>query len=231
MRTRILPGARAVPALLALAPVAAAAQTIPSHYTFVETRQEAGVFAGYTRLAKGRFGFGPAGGATVGARWGVVLSGPLGFETVATLIEGSRPVVDPGRVEGDRVVGDVDQRLGSLDARLSFTLTGDRAWHGFAPFIFLGGGVLFDLSGPDPTEEELPAGDRFDFGSSFLGTLGTGTRWYVSDGLVLRGDATFSLHKIGTPPGFSDPERGIEGVEENEWVSGLQFTLAVLIPF
>jgi len=227
---KIFSGLVAAFALVA-APGAAAGQTIPSAFRFVETRQEVGFFAGTSTMTKGRFGFGPAGGLTTGARWGIELSGPLGFETVAGVISGTRDVINPAKVVGDQSIGEADVLMGVVDARLRFTLTGDRSWHRFSPFILAGGGLAFDLSPDSALDEELASDDRFDFGNSFFGTLGGGTRLYLTDRLALRGDAVFSLLKIATPPGFSDPDRGFTAVEESEWVSGLHLTLSAVIRF
>lgn len=202
-------------------------QQIPSPYRFVETRQEAGLFGGWIDLGSGRFGFGPESALMAGGRWGLHISGPLGFEAVADVLSGTRDVIDPGRSEGDRVVGEADVLLGSAEGRLTLTATGDRTWHGFAPYLSLGGGMVFDLSGSEPADEILLPEDRFDFGSSFLGTAGVGSRLFLSSHLVARGDAIFSLYKIDTPPGFSDPARGFEAVEEGEWVSGLALTFSL----
>ncbi|MFQ5536055.1 MAG: hypothetical protein ACE5GJ_01265 [Gemmatimonadota bacterium] len=221
--TALLVGVAAVPALNA--------QEIPSPFKYVETKQEAGPMAGYVSFGTGRFGYGPKGGALFGARWGVRLSGPLSFETVASTVRGKRDVVDPGRVEGDRVIDEADVLLGLIDARLSFTFTGDRTWHDLAPFISAGGGMVFDLAGSDPADEKLQPGDRFNFGTGFLGTFSGGTRVDVSSGFSLRLESTFSLNKLDTPPGFSDPDRGFVNVEKGEWVQGVSFTLSGLIRF
>jgi len=50
----------------------------------------------------------------------------------------------------------------------------------------------------------------------------------VSERFALRGDGVFSLWKIDTPPGFSDPARGFTGVAAGEWVQGISFTIALL---
>lgn len=206
----------------------AAGQNVPSPYTFIEGRQEAGIFAGIMDSNTGRFGYGPKGGLMYGGRWGIELSGPVSLEGVATIVDGTRDVINPGRVEGDRVVGEADVLLSAFDARFKFTLTGDRAWHGLAPFIVAGGGIILDIGGDSPADEELLAPDRFDFGNSFYGTTGLGARYFLSDRLALRVDGTFSLWKIDTPPGFSDPARGFESVEEGEWVRSLGLTLSTL---
>lgn len=203
------------------------AQEVPSPYRFVETKWEVGLVGGYADLASGRFGFGPKSAMTVGGRGGIHISGPLGFEMVADVLSGTRDVVDPGRSEEDRVVGEADVLLGSVEGRMILTLTGDRSWHRLAPYVSLGGGMVFDVGSDQPADEILLAEDRFDFGSSFLGTAGLGSRLFLSDRLVLRGDGLFSLNKIDTPPGFSDPDRGFEAVEEGEWVSGLTLTFSL----
>ncbi|HIF23274.1 MAG TPA: hypothetical protein EYQ27_15560 [Gemmatimonadetes bacterium] len=211
---------------LLLIPSGADAQTIPSPFRFLEAKKEVGPVLGYMNAGTGRFAYGPNGGMVVGGRFGIELAGPLSFETVATYISGSRDIVNPGRDEGERKAGEADVGIGTLDARIKFSLTGDRAWHNVAPFIVFGGGMALDLAGTDPVEEDLEPADRFDFGSSFFGTLGVGNRWFISDQFGVRADAVFSLWRLSTPPGFSDPERDFLNVEEGEWISGLTFSLA-----
>lgn len=229
---RLLLAAATIGALSSgLAPSAVSAQTIPSNFEFIEKRQHAGAFVGYSFLNSGRFGFGPSGGLHVGGRYGVNLSGPLALEAHAGVISGERDIINPARPLGDRVVGTGDVLLGTLDGRLRLTLTGDRTWHGMAPFIVFGGGIAFDLAAEQAVDELLETQDRFEFGTSFLGTAGGGTSVFVSERLELRGDGVFSLWKLGTPPGFSDPERGFLSVEESEWVGGFHATLTFFYRF
>lgn len=216
------------PVFAALTPAPAHAQTIPSPYSYVERRQEAGAFVGVMDAARGRFGFGPAGGMVYGARYGLELSGPISLEGVARLVDGTRDVVNPGRVEGDRIVGEADALMGTVDARLKFSFTGQRAWHGLSPFIVAGGGIALDLAGSSEAEAGLEPADVFDFGTSFFGTAGLGTRWFLTDRIAARVDGIFSLWRLDTPPGFSDPARGFESVPESEWARGLTVTLSLL---
>ncbi len=231
MPLRKIAVALAATAFVAVTPPRAAAQTVPSAYRFVDTRQEVGVFAGSASAAKGRFGFGPSGGPIVGARWGIDLTGPLGFEAVASVIRGTRDIINPAVVVGDRKIGEGDATIGTVDARLRLTLTGDRTWHRVAPFFIAGGGIAMDLGSSATLDEQLESDHRFEFGRSFFGTLGSGVRYFLTDRLALRGDAVFSLWKIDTPPGFSDPDLGFTAVEESEWASAFHLAVAVVIRY
>lgn len=204
------------------------AQSIPSPYSYIERRQEAGPFVGYLSAASGRFGFGPTGGMMYGGRWGLELAGPVSLEGVASIVDGTRDVVNPGRVEGDRTVGQGEVLIGTVDARLKFSFTGQRAWHGLSPFIVMGGGIALDLAGSAEADAGLEPADVYDFGSSFLGTAGLGTRWFLTERIAVRADGIFSLWKLNTPPGFSDPARGFGSVPESEWARGLSVTLSLL---
>ena len=218
----------ALAAALIQAP-AAGAQTIPSPFTFIEATQETGLFVGHMSAATGRFGYGPSGGTLFGARYGVGLSGPLSFEGAWGLVSGTRDVINPGRAEGARVVGVGDVLLTTIDARLRFSLTGERAWHGLSPFLAVGIGMVFDLEGSAEADSDLEAEDVFDFGSSLFTTISVGTRLFVSERFTLRTDGVFSIWKIETPPGFSNPLRGFRAVEESEWVRGLSIVVSVLL--
>jgi hypothetical protein len=229
MRASILPVLHTVLLSVALAPLDGEAQTIPSPYRFVERKQESGLFAGLMSADRGRFGYGPGGGPIVGGRWGIELSGPLSLEGVATLLSGRRDVIHPGRVEGERKIGEAEQLLTMLEARLKFSLVGARAWHGLSPFIVAGGGIAFDLAGSAPDDGTLEPADVFEFGSSFIGTLGAGTRWFATDRVALRTDALFSLWEIPTPLGYADPARAFEAVAEKEWLRGLQVSVSAVV--
>ena len=182
--------------------------------------------AGYMRAGAGRFGYGPKGGAMFGGRWGLELGGPISLEGVAGLVAGERDVVDPGRDEGDRVIGQAPILLTSADARLKFSFVGPRTWRSINPFLVFGAGIAFDLAGSHELDERLLAADRFEFGSGFFGTAGAGTRIFLTESVAVRLDGVFSLWKLRTPPGFSDPERAIENVESSEWSPGLGLTIS-----
>lgn len=225
IRTLMIRPSRLLVLTVALVPGALNGQEIPSPYRFVETRQEAGPFVGFLSPGRGRFGFGPGPGTAWGARYAINVSGPFGLEGTVTHMPTTRDIVDPGRVEGDRVVGEMSSHLVMMDARLRFSLTGNRTWHGLSPFLMTGGGVVFDASGDESDEDLILADDRFSFSTSFVGTLGGGVRWLPGERFLVRGDVSLFIWRLKTPRGYRDPEREFEGVQEKEWVSGPSFSL------
>ena len=205
----------------------AAGQTIPSAYRFIETRQEAGMFAGWVAPETGQFGFGPGPGPIIGARYGIGLRGPVSLEGVLGWISTTRDVVDPRRQPGERVRGDADATLLQIDARLKFSITGQRTWHALNPFLLAGIGVARDLAGGSPLEETegLDQSDRFRFRTALVGSFGGGISWFLSEQWIARIDGLLHIWRLKVPDGFRDPERGFEAVGESEWVSarGLSF--------
>ena len=214
--------------LALLQPTMGAAQTIPSPFTFLDGKQEAGLFSGYLSAETGRFGFGPSGGMLAGGRYAIQLSGPMSVEGAVGFMSGTRDIINPGRVEGDQLVGEGDVLLTTIDARLRFSFIGNRAWNGLSPFLTFGGGAVTETAGTPEAESGLEPADVFEFGTSFFGTVGLGSRWFLTETFALRLDGVFSLWNIDTPPGFSDPARGYGSVEESEWMSGLSFSVSLL---
>lgn len=212
---------------------AARAQDIPSPYRFIEKGQEAGLITGYYNLDRGRFGFGPESGFAIGARYGFEVGGPVALEATAISIPTTRSVVNPARIEGDRVVETADVALVTLEARLRFALTGRRTWNGLNPFIFLGAGLGFDAQGDQSEDQVIGAEDRFDFGTKFLGSAGAGTRIFLTNRLAARVEGGLLLYQLGTPSGYSNPDRNLDlgEVPEDEWVSGTHLSIGLSFLF
>ncbi|MGD8287046.1 MAG: hypothetical protein PVI31_00320 [Gemmatimonadota bacterium] len=220
--------ALAVGVMLAVPP-GAAGQTVPSPFSFVERKQEVGPFFGYMNASTGRFGYAPSGGLWYGGRYALQLgTGPMSLEGVAGLVDGTRDIIDPNQPEGSRAVGEGDVQIATVQAGLRFSATGNRSWHALSPFLSIGAGVAFDLADTPQANALLEERDIYDFGTSFFGTLGLGSRLFLTEQLALRGDGTFSLWRVGTPPGFSDSDRPFEAVDDREWVRGLSGTITLM---
>ena len=217
MRAKTLFYAAVLPCLLARPVVA---QTIPSPYRFWETRQEAGPFAGWLGAGTGQFGYGPGPGPLVGVRYGLDFPGPISIEGVVSWISTSRDVVDPRRDEGQRVIGSSDANLLGGDVRLKLSLTGQRTWHHLNPFVLAGAGGMWDLAELSADDAKLEDSDQFELGTAFVGQIGGGLRWFVTDHWILRTDALLHVWKLDTPDGFRDASRGFGTIGDSEWVNG-----------
>ena len=194
------------------------AQTIPSPYRFLEGTHDAGVIFGVVQEKRGALGIGPGGGPLFGARYAIELRGPIALELAGYQISTDRVVYDAVPNEGLVPLGNADTMVTGVDARIRFSLTGARTWHGVAPFLMFGGGLVGNLSGPSEFDAELPSSERFSFGPSFLGVMGGGTRWIPFERLTLRVETSLSLWKLGTPVGFSDVEEDLEVFVRQEWI-------------
>ncbi|HET9950029.1 MAG TPA: hypothetical protein VFQ22_13990 [Longimicrobiales bacterium] len=218
--------AAALAAALAAAP-GARAQVIPSPYAFIEERQEVGLFAGYLDTGSGRLGFAPPGGIWAGARYGIELSGPLSLEAVAGAVRSTRDVVSPALPLGEQVIGEADIVLATIEGRLKLSLMGRRSWHGLSPFLVFGGGIVFDAWNDRSRDILVEQDEIFDFGSSFLGTAGVGTRWFITPRFATRVDGLFSLWNVETPVGFFDYDH-LGDIPRDEWLSGLSVSVSLL---
>lgn len=226
--------ALAVLVLLASAQTTAAAraQTIPSPYRFIETRQELSGFVGLFGADPGVFEFGPQDGRLVGIRYNIRLNGPISLEGTASYVPTTRSVIDPNRAEGNRKVGEADVQLGLVQAAVQLSPVGDRTWHALAPFLLIGGGVGFDMAGDQVIDNKLAnADDRFQFGTTFVGDLGAGLRWLPTRSWGLRSDARFTIWQLDTPAGYRRSGRGLGTVEEKEWVSSLILAVGLAFSF
>ena len=221
--------ATALLALAARGPLAG--QTIPSPYRFYDTRHEAGAFAGWIAPGTGRFEYGPGPGPMVGARYGIEVSGPFSLEGVVTWAPTERDVIDPRRAEGARRIGTADANLLGVDARLKLSLTGPRTWHNLNPFLLAGAGAMWDVAGDDEDEDDLVSGDRFEFGTAFVGVVGGGARWFLSDHWIVRTDALPHLWKLDAPDGFRLASRGFTDVGSAEWVNASSISIGAAYRF
>ena len=207
----------------------AEAQTIPSPYEFIDGNQEYGLIVGVAADRRGQLDLGPGGGTLFGARFGIQISGPLGLEANTFLLPTDRFVRVPGDESGIEDLGVADALIAGADARVRFSLTGNRTWNTLAPYLTAGGGVAFDFAGRSEIEAEIPESVRFSFGPSFLGLLGAGVRWIPSDHFTVRGEIVANYWKLGTPEAFL--QRGDEAigqpVPEQEWTPVRTLTIGL----
>jgi hypothetical protein len=213
-----LPSVSAFIALVALLlPAPAMGQIVPSPYSFIDSRHEAGILVGALSENRGELDLGPGGGPIVGGFYGIKLGGAFGFEAQAFVLDTDRRVVDPEAEGGPVTLGTTSSIVGAVDARIRMSPMGPRTWRDLAPYAVAGGGIAVDFRRSSLLEAEMSEEARFSFGPSFLGTLGGGVRWLPGDRLGLRVEGTFHLWKLGTPRPFLFLEDELGSVPDQEW--------------
>ena len=214
-------------------PGAIACQVVPSHYRFLESRQEVVFFVGTSDPSPGQLRIGMGSATVYGGRYSIDVGSAMTIEFGSTIFAGDREVVDPRRAVGDRQIGVSDLTVAALEVRFRLNLTGHRSWHRMRPFVLAGGGLAFSTSEDETLEEaiELPATDRFSFGKRFTTVVGGGIAIHASPRFTIRLDASLNLWKISTPPGFTDLSRDFGAVPDSEWVGAPAFTVGTAIRF
>jgi len=210
----------------------AAGQSIQSPYEFIETRHEVSVFGGGTTDDRGTVRLGPSGGTMFGARYSFELTGPVALEGGFTYLAGDREVYDPRTSAAEpALLGVADANVGFLDARARLNLTGPRTWNSFAPYVFGGLGLAFDLSGETELDDELDLEAQFSFDPSFLGSFGGGVRWLVGERIGARLEGTFAFWRLAHPIDFRIREQNASPVPSSEWAQWLAVTIGATYRF
>jgi hypothetical protein len=219
---------------------AAAAQTIPSPYDYIDKAQAAGVYVGYlftdpdvglpdsTTLP-----LAPQSGPVFGVRYQIRAAGPLTIDAQLGVSPTERKLF-AAELDADSVfVGPQD--LGTTvpstvvmaDVGLRFYVTGARTWNGLAPFVVGMGGVAGDVRGTFDEEAEVSDEAKFRFGPSFAVGAGLGTDWFPVPNASLRVEATGRLWRVSTPSAFLE----LRTDERSEWNPVLGITVGGAIHF
>jgi opacity protein-like surface antigen len=219
---------------------AAAAQTIPSPYDYIDKAQAAGVYVGYLFTSPDvglpdstTLPLGPQSGPVFGVRYQVRAAGPLSIDASVGVSPTERKLF-AAELDADSVfVGPQDlettvpSTLVMADVGLRFYVTGPRTWNGLAPFVVGMGGVVGDVRGTFDEEEEVSDDAKFRFGPSFAVGAGLGTDWFPVPNASLRVEATGRLWRMSTPSAFLE----LRTDERSEWNPVLGITVGGAIHF
>lgn len=205
------------------------AQTVPSPFRFLETSHAPGIFGGYLTTSAGDLDLGPRSAPIFGARYTLHLTGPLSAEANLGFSPSERTIYARSASGGqDQLVslGDKNSLLGILYVTLKFHVTGQRAWHGLAPYGVFGAGVVAELSGSDAREAALPGEQQFDFGPAFAATAGLGVDFFLTERLSVRLEGRDYLWRFSYPAGLTDT-----GEQTNDWVNNVAVTFGGALHF
>lgn len=169
-----------------------------SPFRDIGTRQSIGFlfgsFGGNTAIP----GAGARPGSAFGARLKSRLSGPLDLMVSVSYINSSRIIVDPTRPDSTRRSGPVKANLISADLGLTLALTGTKTWHGLAPWIGFGIGVV------TPVEPRTDPGG-YRTATNFSLVPKAGVRLRLSDQLGLDVELRDNTMRYEWPSLYFDP--------------------------
>lgn len=213
-------------ASLPLAP--AGAQTIRSPYRFIDFGQDLGAFAGWIATDRGTVRLGPVSGPAAGLQYSFRINDPMALSARVAYFPTERELIDTVTIDGalrTRAEGRAPLDLLLAAARLQFTITGARTWHGIAPHIIAGAGLVFALS----EETDAPAvgpTNRYRFGHAFLGQLGVGAAVFLSDRWAVRLSVLDHLWQIAAPEGLRNT--ALDPLPpDREWTHNAELSIGV----
>ena len=184
----------AVPAALVAQQVGTSPERSPFHdiLTAEGLTLYAGRFAGNPSAA----GTGARPGLMLGARLDVRVSSALSISATFGEAMTSRLRIDAG---GDtaRTMGNLKVRLIAADLGLQLNLTGDKTWHGLAPYAYIGAGIT------TPSAKVVDPGG-FELGTDFTLVPAIGTKFFISRSFALRFEARDYYYRYTFPLFFFD---------------------------
>ena len=166
-----------------------------SPYKDRDYNREWTVFGGQFTAERDPVGVAPTDGPMAGVRWQMHLTGPIYFGVRVAGASVTRTIIDPTKRLSERTIGTEKVPMAFADLSLEMSLTGHKTWHGFAPFINGGFGVVGDLRGNNDI-------GSYRFGVPFALTLGTGVSWTPARNWSLRLDWSNYLYRIQYPTSY-----------------------------
>ena len=231
--TRTLMSAATMAVLAALHWTGAAAQVghppESSPYRFLDSRYQLTLVGGYALGNGGRVGVGPSTGMLGGVRLDLHLSGPAtaGFGIVAGRLE--RRLLDPTEGLDTRDHGTAQQTVLFADAGFDLVFTGQKTWHGLAPYM--GASLGLALGGSVPADSST-----FQFSSKFIAGPRIGLRWHPVQRLAIRFEARDMIWQLKYPSIFfedpadapgTDPILDAATMKDTEWTNNPMLTVSV----
>lgn len=201
-----------LPAQVGHAPRSTPYHDIRKGHTFTAT-------GGYFKGGGGDFAIGPHSGYVFGARYDIRTGSTIQIGLGVTHGDLERFIIDPTRIEANRLSGPVKQAVTFAELDLQFNLTGGKSWNRLAPYVATSGGVAFAKSTPADNS-------GYNFGKKLYLAPAVGFRFFLSDRLHLRAEARATFWKLKYPTTFQqapseDPTAPpvLAGSSTTEWTS------------
>src|SRR5438270_256295 len=110
-----------------------------------------------------------------------------------------------GPARGGCRIGPVKSDLGLFEIGMQLRLTGGKTWHGVAPYVGTGLGLMFDVNSPGDT-----TGSGYQFGTKLTIAFASGVRWYPARRVMINGDLRAHFWRLKYPLSFHE-QRASDG--------------------
>jgi hypothetical protein len=159
-------------------------------------------FVGHLSADRGRAGAGVSNALTFGARYEIPAGRSLLIQFTTAYLKGDRFIIDPAADSTDpqRRTGPTSSDLALAEIGIQLRLTGAKTWHGLAPYVGTGLGLMLDVNSPGDTTNS-----GYRFGTKFTLAGATGVRWYPAPRLMVNADVRAHLWRLKYPLSFHQP--------------------------
>jgi len=138
-----------------------------SPFSDITTSQSISLLAGHFFGNTAAAGVGAQAATSLGFRFRTSLSGPIDLVFSLSSIQSQRATIDATKPESTRVGGPIDLHLITAELGLGLNITGQKTWHGLAPYLNVGLGFV----APSHTVSD-PGGFRAGSGFTFAPAVG-----------------------------------------------------------
>jgi len=182
----------------------------PSHSPYRDILLHTGpvFFVGHLGGDRGVAGAGTSNASTYGLRYEIPAGRALHFQFSAAYLRGDRFILNPraDSASPGRRIGPVNSDLVLFDIGMQLRLTGGKTWHGFAPYVGTGLGMVFDANSPGDTTTS-----GYHFGSKLTPAFASGVRWYPTRRIMINADLRAQLWRLKYPLSFKDATQASDG--------------------
>ena len=154
-------------------------------------------FVGHLSGDRGLAGSGMSNARTFGFRYELPAGRALIFQFTGVYLKGDRFVLNPfvDSTSALRKTGPFESDLALAEIGMQLRLSGGKSWHGLAPYLGTGLGLLFDVKEPRDTS-------GYRFGTKLTPALSSGVRWYPARHLQVNFDARIQAWRLKYPVAY-----------------------------
>lgn len=156
-------------------------------------------YIGHLSADRGRARVGLSNAFTIGARYELPTGRSLLFQFGTAYLSGDRFIADPraDSTSPQRLTGPFKSDVLLADIGVQLRLTGAKSWHGIAPYVGVGLGMLFDVNSPTDSS-------GYKFGTKITLAGASGLRLYPSRRIVINAEARAQIWRLKYPLSFHD---------------------------